>query len=325
MALIDSFGRPVTYLRLSVTDRCDFRCRYCMPPGYRGFLPRAELLTAEEMLRLARASAWLGISRVRLTGGEPLVREDILEIVGGMGKLSGIEDLSLSTNGSQLDRLALPLRSAGVSRINVSLDSLDGALFHQLTRGNLSQVLAGLEAAKAAGMNPIKLNMVVMGGVNDHEVEAMVDFSATQGFTLRFIETMPVGASGADQSRHFVDLREIEQRLRKRFHLEPAAVRGAGPARYWHLRGTKLVVGFITPLSQHFCATCNRIRVSADGVLYLCLGREDRVDLRQLLRAGAEDAEIAQAMAAAVARKPREHHFTLGLPAIGRVMAKTGG
>lgn len=325
MALIDSFGRKIDYLRLSVTDRCDFRCSYCMPPGFREMASRSQVLTGEEIIRLAGLFATLGIRKIRLTGGEPLVRADIVEIAQEIGRLPGLEDLSLSTNGSQLARYAASLYGAGVSRINVSLDSLEPSIFRRITRGDLTSVLDGLRRARDVGMAPIKLNMLVLCGVNDHEVERMVDFAAKGGYTLRFIETMPVGDSGAKQSNNYLPLTAIESRLRRRFELEPAAVKGAGPAWYLHVRDTGLVIGFITPMSQHFCATCNRVRISADGKLYLCLGKDDGLDLRTMIRSGVADSEIVSAIRSAVDRKPREHAFEIGVPAIGRVMAMTGG
>jgi len=325
VALIDSFGRKIDYLRVSVTDRCDFRCSYCMPPGFRDLTHRDDALTGEEITRLAGVFVKLGIRKIRLTGGEPLVRADIVEIAQAIRTLQGLEDLSLSTNGSQLARYARPLYEAGVRRINVSLDSLEPRNFYRITRGQLAPVLEGLRAAREIGMAPIKLNMLILRGINDHEVEKMVEFAAADSFTLRFIETMPVGLSGAEGTARYLPLNEIESRLRRRFALEPTAVQGAGPAWYLHVRNTGLVIGFITPMSQHFCETCNRVRISADGQLYLCLGKEDRLDLRKMIRSGGTDAEIRAAIRSVVAHKPRAHSFEIGVPAIRRVMSLTGG
>jgi cyclic pyranopterin phosphate synthase len=323
--LFDPFGRKIEYLRLSVTDRCDFRCFYCLPKGFKEFTPPETWLSLEEMQRLVRLFSELGISKVRLTGGEPLVRRDLPELVQRLGSLPGIEDLSLSTNASQLARYASRLRESGISRINVSLDSLDDALFHRITQGNLAQVLAGLMAAKEVGMNPIKINMVVMKGVNDHEIADMVRFCLEHDFTLRFIETMPVGETGKSATDHFVSLRQIRAELERSYELEPAVMGGGGPASYVRVKGGNLRIGFITPLSQHFCARCNRVRLSVEGTLYLCLGKGDNVELRPLLRAGASDAEMKQVLLQAIARKPERHAFNEQPGEVGRVMSLTGG
>ena len=275
--LYDPFGRKIEYLRLSVTDRCDFRCFYCLPKGYKNFSQPDTWLTVDEIERLVGVFSELGVSKVRITGGEPLVRKDLPEIVRRIGRLPEIKDLSLSTNASQLAKHAESLKANGISRINVSLDSLDSAAFHEITRGDLDTVLAGLMAAKAAGFNPIKINMVVMKGVNEHEIADMVQFCLEKDFTLRFIETMPVGETGKNATDRFLSLKQVREDLESIYDLEPAAMRGAGPATYVRVKDTNLRIGFITPLSQHFCETCNRVRLSVEGTLYLCLGKHDNM------------------------------------------------
>ncbi|KRT55943.1 GTP 3',8-cyclase MoaA [endosymbiont of Ridgeia piscesae] len=323
--LRDPFGRNIEYLRLSVTDRCDFRCFYCLPKGFKDFTPPSTWLTLDEIERLIRVFSEMGVSKVRLTGGEPLVRKDLPELVQRLGALPQIEDLSLSTNASQLEKYADSLKQSGVSRINVSLDSLDRELFRHITQGDLDKVLAGLKAAKRAGMNPIKINMVVMKGVNDHEIGDMVDFCLKHDFTLRFIETMPVGETGKNATDRYVDLREVRKELERRFMLEPAAMRGAGPASYVRVADTDLRIGFITPMSQHFCETCNRVRLSIEGTLYLCLGKHDNAELRPLLRQGVSDEGLKEAIFEAISRKPERHEFNENPGEVMRVMSLTGG
>lgn len=324
--LLDPFGRRVEYLRLSLTDRCDLRCFYCMPKGFSDYETPEHWLTAGEIERVTGAFARLGVRRVRLTGGEPLLRRDLPRIAGSLAGLPGIEDLSLSTNGMRLARLAAPLREAGVTRLNVSLDTLRADRFHDITGGGqLQRVLEGLDAARRAGFEPIKINMVAMRGINLDEVEAMVAFCLDNGFTLRFIETMPVGATGSAAGAHYVDLGEVRERLEHHYRLLPAVMNGGGPARYVQVEGTDLRIGFITPLSQHFCDTCNRVRLGVDGTLYLCLGQDHRVELRPLLRAGADDAELRSAVATAIARKPERHTFNETPGQVVRFMSQTGG
>lgn len=323
--LIDSFGRTIEYVRLSVTDRCDLRCFYCMPKGFKDFETPDDWLTFDEIERVIGAFVRLGTRRVRLTGGEPLMRRDLSGLTQRLAALPGLEDLSLSTNATQLDRQAVALREAGIQRINVSLDTLDADRFREITGGDLAKVLGGLDAARAAGFSPIKLNMVVMRGINDHEVEAMVDYCADNGFTLRLIETMPMGDSGRNGSDRYIDLQEIRERLAKRFDLIPGVMSGGGPARYVQVAGSDLLIGFITPISQHFCETCNRVRLSVDGTLYLCLGQEHNLALRPLLRAGIDDAGLEQALRDAIELKPERHEFREQPDKIVRVMARTGG
>ena len=323
--LTDPFGRKIEYLRLSVTDRCDFRCFYCLPKGFKGFTPPETWLTLDEIGRIVRIFSELGVSKVRLTGGEPLVRRDLPEIACRIGAVPRIEDLSLSTNASQLARHAQVLKDSGVNRINVSLDSLKADGFKRVTQGELDKVLSGLMAAKQVGMNPIKINMVVMKGVNENEIGDMVEFCLEHDFTLRFIETMPVGETGVNATNHYVSLKRVRKDLEKRFNLEPAVMRGAGPATYVRVRDSSLRIGFITPMSQHFCATCNRVRLSVEGILYLCLGKHDNLQLRPLLRQGLSDDEIKVAVLEAIARKPERHEFNGKPGEIVRVMSLTGG
>ena len=323
--LIDPFGRAIEYVRLSVTDRCDLRCSYCMPQGFRGFEVPEHWLTFDEIERVIGAFGRLGVSRIRLTGGEPLVRKDLPALAARLAALPGIRDLSLSTNATRLARHAAALREAGISRINVSLDSLRAQRFREITGGKLDKVLSGLMAGKASGFSPIKINTVVMAGVNDDEVEDMVEFCIEHDFTLRFIETMPMGDTGRAASRRYLDLQEVRRRLEQRFDLLPGVMPGGGPARYVQVAGTRLRIGFITPISQHFCATCNRVRLSVDGTLYLCLGQDDKLELRPLLRAGASDAALKQAIVSAIARKPERHEFRDKPEQVLRFMSITGG
>jgi cyclic pyranopterin phosphate synthase len=324
-SLTDGFGRSIEYIRLSVTDRCDLRCFYCMPKGFHDFEVPEHWLSFDEIERVMAAFTTLGVRRVRLTGGEPLVRKDLPQLAARLSAVPGIEDLSLSTNAVQLARHADALFAAGVRRLNISLDSLQPDRFREITGGNLGKVLAGLDAAKAAGFAPVKINMVVMRGVNDDEVEAVVDYCLEQGFTLRFIETMPMGSSGRDAARYFVDLKEVKARLAARFELIPTVMAGGGPARYVRVAGTDLNIGFITPMSQHFCDTCNRVRLSVDGTLYMCLGQEHNYPLREILRAGVSDSELHDHLLQAIALKPERHEFREKPEQLLRFMSMTGG
>ncbi|WP_455199062.1 GTP 3',8-cyclase MoaA [Kaarinaea lacus] len=325
MPLTDPFGRTIEYVRLSVTDRCDLRCFYCLPKGFNDFQEPEGWLNFDEVERIIRVFAKLGTRRVRITGGEPLVRKNLPNLAGRLNRLPGIEDLSLSTNAVQLSRDADALFNSGIRRLNVSLDSLDPTTFKEITGGKLDKVLDGLMVASATGFSPIKINMVVMKGVNDHEVEAMVDFCIEHGFTLRFIETMPMGQTGRDAVNRYVNLQSIRTRLEQRFDLIPGVMPGGGPARYVQVANTDLKIGFITPLSQHFCETCNRVRLSVDGKLYLCLGQDDQFDLRSLLRQGANDEELQDAIRYAISLKPERHEFNERPEQIVRFMSKTGG
>lgn len=325
-SLSDRFGRSIDYIRLSVTDKCDLRCNYCMPKGFKDFEEPDDWLSFEEIERVIAAFARLGTHRVRLTGGEPLVRKNLPELAAQLTRLPGIDDLSLSTNATQLEKHAVALKQAGVSRINVSLDTLNAERFKQITGGGkLEKVLAGLMAAKAAGFHPVKINMVVMRGVNDDEVAAMVDFCIQHDFTLRFIETMPVGDTGREASQRYIPLSEIRAQLEQRYTLQESMMPGGGPARYVRVVGTELRIGFITPLSQHFCETCNRVRLAVDGTLYLCLGQHDKYELRPLLRAGISDAELEQHIRQAIELKPEKHEFREAPGKVVRFMSHTGG
>ncbi|HYD60138.1 MAG TPA: GTP 3',8-cyclase MoaA [Noviherbaspirillum sp.] len=323
--LSDRFGRSIDYLRLSVTDRCDLRCTYCIPKGFKGFEEPKHWLTFDEIERLLSVFARLGTSRIRLTGGEPLLRRNLPELAGRISRLPGIRDLSLSTNATRLDRHAEALKAAGVSRINVSLDSLDRGCMEKITgRDSLEQILDGIMAGKAAGFEPIKINMVAMRGINDGEIDGMVEFCIEHGFILRLIETMPMGTTGQDKG--FLDLGPIRTRLAQKFGLRPqAAELGGGPARYLATADGKASVGFITPMSQHFCATCNRVRLSVDGTLYLCLGQEEKFEFRPLLRDGASDDELEAAIRSAIELKPQKHEFREQPAKIVRFMSQTGG
>jgi cyclic pyranopterin phosphate synthase len=324
--LIDPFGRSIDYVRLSVTDRCDLRCFYCLPKGFKDFEEPEHWLTFDEIERVIRAFGELGTRRVRITGGEPLVRKNLTELAHRLNQLPGIEDLSLSTNAVKLARHADALHQAGVRRLNISLDSLDPERFRDITGGGkLDKVIDGLMAARAAGFSPIKINMVVMKGVNEHEVEAMVGFCIEHGFTLRFIETMPMGDTGRGAVDHYVNLQTVRTRLEKRYELIPGVMPGGGPARYMQVADSDLRLGFITPISQHFCETCNRVRLSVDGVLYLCLGQDNKFELRSLLRNGISDAGLQDAIRHAITLKPERHEFNEKPGHIVRFMSATGG
>jgi cyclic pyranopterin phosphate synthase len=325
MQLVDPFNRPIEYVRLSVTDRCDLRCGYCMPKGFHDFEEPEDWLNFDEIERVMAAFGRLGVTRIRLTGGEPLVRKDLPQLAARLSTVPGIEDLSLSTNATRLAKHARALKSAGISRINVSLDSLRADRFRDITQGKLEKVLNGLMAARDAGFQPIKINMVVMAGVNDDEVEDMVNFCIEHDFTLRFIETMPMGATGLSASQHYINLQDVRKRLEQRFELLPGMMPGGGPARYVRVAGTELRIGFITPISQHFCETCNRVRLSVDGTLYLCLGQNDKVELRPLLRGNASDSELEGAIRHAIALKPERHEFGEKPEQVVRFMSMTGG
>lgn len=307
--LLDRFGRQHTYVRISVTDRCNYRCVYCLPAEGMSWMPRAELLRYEEIARVVAVMARMGVRRVRLTGGEPTVRRDIVELVGELAAIPGIEDVSLTTNGHTLAKTAAVLKARGLSRVNVSLDSLDPKRFGEITRGGkLDAVLAGLDAARAAGLLPLKINMVVMKGVNDDEVVPMARyFQRHAGDTvLRYIEYMPFDGRWHDN----VSAADMRDRLAEIGPVEPHGERlGAGPAKYWTVGGLR--VGFIAPLTEHFCATCNRLRMLADGHLRTCLAHEDTPSLRDLVRLGATDGELEAAIRAIVLGKPAGHEAQL--------------
>jgi cyclic pyranopterin phosphate synthase len=331
--LIDPFARAVSYLRVSVTDRCDFRCVYCMSE-HMDFLPKAELLTLEELDRLASAFVALGVTKLRITGGEPLVRKGVMTFFRAMSRhlASGaLRELTLTTNGSQLARHAAELAACGVRRVNVSLDTLDPAKFAAITRwGRFDQVVAGIDAAVAAGLR-IKINAVALKGVNDGEVHDMVAWCGDRGFDLTFIEVMPMGDMGPENRLdQFWSLRDLRAALEARWTLADTPERSGGPARYVRVAETGGRVGFITPLSHNFCESCNRVRLTCTGRLYMCLGQEDAADLRAPLRAHPDDdAPLVAAIRAAIARKPRGHDFDYARAAVrgqvSRHMSHTGG
>jgi len=328
--LVDPFGRRINYLRLSVTDRCDFRCVYCMDEEMT-FVPRSEVLSLEEMHILAKAFVELGVRKIRLTGGEPLIRSGVVGLCERLASIDGLEELVMTTNGSQLTKLAPQLKQAGLSRLNISLDSLDQARFKALTRtGELDQVLAGLDAAQAAGFEGIKLNAVILKGRNADEVIPLVDFVVAKGIDLSFIEEMPLGAiSEHSRKEEFVSSAELRTLISQKYRLSllPEDKATAGPSQYYAVQGTSSKLGFISPHSNNFCGDCNRVRVTAEGRLLLCLGNEDASDLKTVIRASNGDmAVLKRAIVAALRLKPEKHHFDLDSePQIVRFMNATGG
>lgn len=325
--MIDAYGRPVNYLRLSVTDRCDLRCAYCMPVGMR-FSPRAEMLTLAELDRLASAFIRQGVRKLRLTGGEPLVRKGVVEFVAGLSRhlASGaLDELTMTTNGTRLADHAAALAAHGVKRVNVSLDSLDPATFARITRGGrLGDVIAGIDAALAAGLR-VKLNVVVLRNDNLDAVGDLVAFAFARHCDISFIEVMPLGEVEAERIDQHVPLGEVRRRIEQRWPLVDVALSSGGPARYARTAGGGRI-GFITPLSHNFCDDCNRVRLSCTGQLFLCLGHDNSIDLRALMRSGCGDAALEDAIASAMQRKPRGHDFVIaGRPAIARHMSVTGG
>jgi cyclic pyranopterin phosphate synthase len=323
--LLDPFSRRIEYIRLSVADKCNLRCFYCLPDGFRGFEQPEHWLNFDEIVRVISAFSDLGVGRVRITGGEPLVRKNLPQLASRLKALPGLEDLSLSTNAVLMQRYAEQLHAAGISRINVSLDSLREDRFREITGGELQPVIDGLMAAKNTGFSPVKINMVAMKGINDDEFEDMVEFCLQHDFTLRLIETMPVGETGTLASNHYLDLRQVKQQLEARFDLIPGVMPGGGPARYMQVKNTNLRIGFITPISQHFCASCNRVRLAVDGTLYLCLGQDDKFELRPLLRQGISDDGLKNAIIEAISLKPEKHEFRDRPGQIVRLMNMTGG
>jgi len=330
--MIDPFGRHISYLRVSVTDRCDFRCVYCMSEDM-SFLPKRELLTLEELDRVCGAFIRLGVRKLRLTGGEPLVRRDIMTLFRSLGRRlddGGLDELTLTTNGSQLARYAEELRSCGVKRVNVSLDTLDPAKFAEITRrGRLDQVLAGLDAAKRVGLQ-VKINAVALRGVNEDEIDDLVAWCGEQGFDLVLIEVMPMGEIGGENRLdQYLPLSLVRTRLQRRWTLDDSDYRTGGPARYATVRETGGRLGFITPLTHNFCESCNRVRLTCTGTLYMCLGQEDAADLRTPVRQSESDEPLERAIHEAIARKPKGHDFIIDRrhqrPAIARHMSVTGG
>lgn len=328
--LVDQFQRRITYLRLSVTDRCDLRCSYCMPER-QVFLPRAEVLTLEELHKLALGFVDRGITKLRLTGGEPLVRRDMIDLVRALGRKvgDGLEELTLTTNGTQLSEFADDLAAAGVRRINISLDTLDRDVFARLARrDSLPQVLAGIAAAKEAGL-AVKINTVALKGINEGEIAALIAWAHGQGFDLTLIEVMPLGEVEQDRFDHYLPLSAVRDELERHWTLTPTQHRTGGPARYFTVGETGGRLGLITPLTNNFCDGCNRIRVTATGQLYACLGGNERVDLRAAVRSGDPEAALSAALDLAMKIKPARHHFVIdrpgGAPALARHMSMTGG
>ena len=335
LPLVDRFARAITYLRLSVTDRCDLRCAYCMPERMT-FLPRAEVLSLEELHKVALSFIARGVTKIRLTGGEPLVRREMIELVRALGReigvsgsSGGLEELTLTTNGTRLAEFADDLRAAGVERVNVSLDTLDRALFERLTRrDSLPQVLEGIAAARAAGLK-VKINPVALKGLNEAEIPALVEWAHGAGHAITLIEVMPLGEVEGDRFDHYLPLDAVRRDLEARWTLTDTAARSGGPARYVDIAETGGRLGFITPLTSNFCAGCNRVRVTATGQLFMCLGGEGQVDLRAALRSDAPEAALETAFARAMGEKPERHHFEINAPgaapALARHMSMTGG
>jgi cyclic pyranopterin phosphate synthase len=330
--MIDPFGRHISYLRVSVTDRCDFRCVYCMAEEMQ-FLPKREVLTLEELDRVCSAFIRLGVKKLRLTGGEPLVRKDIMRLFRGLGRhldSGALEELTLTTNGSQLARYAGELYDCGVRRVNVSVDTLDPAKFTEITRrGRLDQVLEGLDAAKRAGLK-VKINTVALRGVNEDEFDDLVAWAGNEGFDLVFIEVMPMGDIGGEaRIDQYLPLSLVRARLQRRWTLDETDYRTGGPARYATVRETGRRLGFITPLTHNFCESCNRVRLTCTGTLFMCLGQEDAADLRTPLRQSEGDEAVENAIREAIARKPKGHDFIIdrrhNRPALARHMSVTGG
>jgi GTP 3',8-cyclase len=326
--MIDGFGRRISYVRISVTDRCNLRCRYCMAE-HMDFVPREDILTFEEIVELSDILIGRGVRKLRLTGGEPLVRKGVEHLIGELGSRvgNGLEELTLTTNGTQLPRFADALRRAGIRRINVSLDSRDPERFRHITRGgDLTQVLDGIQAAAEAGL-AIKINMVALRDINEDEIAPMLRWCGGQGHDLTLIETMPLGEVEEDRSQHYLPLSEVRARLDREFRLIPSLARSAGPARYWEVEGMGNRLGLITPLTNNFCDGCNRIRIAATGTVYGCLGHDQKVELRDLLRSQNARA-VDEALDALLKGKPRRHEFRIAsgsAPAVDRHMSATGG
>ncbi len=325
--LIDSFGRHISYVRLSVTDRCDLRCRYCMSEEM-VFLPKDQILTFDEITELSDIFIRRGVRKIRLTGGEPLVRRGILDLVSRLGERvgEGLDELTMTTNGTQLVGAAAPLFKCGIRRINVSLDSLDAERFRAITRrGRIDQVLEGIRAARAAGLK-VKINMVALKGLNEDEIEPMMGWCARHGYDLTLIETMPLGVIGEDRKDRYLPLDIVRRRLEERFTLAPSLARTGGPARYFDVAEIGLRLGLITPLTNNFCSGCNRIRVTATGTVFGCLGHDNKVELRELLRRGGATF-VEAALDELIANKPQRHNFDIAAPrpAVARHMSVTGG
>ena len=329
-AMVDPFGRMVSYLRVSVTDRCDFRCVYCMSEDM-NFLPKQDLLTLEELERLCSVFIDKGVKKLRITGGEPLVRRDIMKLFKSLSNRLGgpLEELTLTTNGSQLEKFAPELADCGIKRINVSLDTLDPVKFRAITRwGDLDKVLAGIAAAQKAGIS-VKINAVALKGINESEVEAMIKWAHDGAMDITFIEVMPMGDIEPDRFDQYWPLSQLRAQLQSRYTLEEIDYRTGGPARYVRVRETGGRIGFITPLTHNFCESCNRVRITCTGTLYMCLGQDDASDLRAPLRASSDNMLLSDAIDKAILRKPKGHDFSIerhiSRPAVTRHMSVTGG
>ncbi|MEX6506289.1 GTP 3',8-cyclase MoaA [Jiella sp. M17.18] len=329
--MIDPFGRAISYLRISVTDRCDFRCVYCMAEDMT-FLPKRDLLTLEELDRLATTFVEKGVKKLRLTGGEPLVRKNIMHLIRSLSRhleSGALEELTLTTNGSQLTTFASELAACGVKRLNVSLDTLDADKFREITRrGDLAQVMAGIHAAQAAGIH-VKLNAVALKGFNDAEIPEMMRFAHGEGMDLTLIETMPMGEIDEDRTDQYLPLSEVRRSLAERFTLTDVPFKTGGPARYVEVAETGGRLGFITPMTHNFCESCNRVRITCTGTLFMCLGQEDAADLRAPLRASEGNELLSRAIDEAIGRKPKGHDFIIDRatrkPSVSRHMSVTGG
>lgn len=324
--LIDPFGRQIKYVRLSVTDKCNLRCFYCMPQGFKDFEVPENWLSFDEIEQVIRVFDQLDVHRIRLTGGEPLVRKNLHHLAARLSALPGIDDLSLSTNATLLKQQAENLYMAGIRRINVSLDTLDVQRFAEITGGGqLQPVLEGLQQAREVGFKPIKINMVVMRDTLEEDYLRVLEYCMKNQFTLRFIETMPMGTPGRNASDQYLSLEVVRKTLEQRYQLVPGVTTGGGPARYYRIDGSDFEIGFITPISQHFCASCNRVRLSVDGTLYLCLGQDDKMELRPLLRSGIDDESLMQVIRNAISHKPERHEFREKPGQVVRLMSMTGG
>ncbi|GGZ99918.1 GTP 3',8-cyclase MoaA [Ignatzschineria ureiclastica] len=323
--LIDQFGRKIDYVRISVTDRCDLRCTYCIPKGFKGFEVNKNWLTFDEIMRVVTAFSAMGTDHYRITGGEPLLRKDVTELIARMAAIPTIKDLSMTTNATQLERHAKALKEAGLNRLNISLDSINPLTVHQITGNDcIEKVQKGIFAAKEAGFETIKINMVPMIGVNDQDIDSMIQFCMDNGLILRLIEAMPMGVTG--QQTQGDNLTKLLETLRQKYGLiDSTKTLGQGPARYYESPDGKFTMGLITPMSQHFCDTCNRVRLAVDGTLYMCLGQEEAYPLREMLRDGCSDEELHQAIRKAIDLKPQKHEFRTDATKIKRIMSMTGG
>lgn len=323
--LIDQFGRKIDYVRISVTDRCDLRCTYCIPKGFKGFEVNKNWLTFDEIMRVVSAFSAMGTDHYRITGGEPLLRKNVSELIRRMKEIPTIKDLSMTTNATQLEKHAKELKAVGLDRLNISLDSINPHTVHQITGNDcIDKVKRGIFAAKDAGFETIKINMVPMIGVNDQDIDAMIQFCMDHGLILRLIEAMPMGETG--QNTQGEDLTLLLESLRQKYGLiDSSRSLGQGPAKYYESPDGSFTFGLITPMSQHFCDTCNRVRMSVDGTLYMCLGQEEAFPLREMLRDHCSDTELQNAIKQAVDLKPQKHEFTTDVSKIQRIMSMTGG